>query len=216
MQRCCITMMITMRVAGHRIKLTGEHMDLMRIPRRFWEASADKIPESVMAKAIAYVRDIETSLNDGTGLLLWGPNGTGKTSVAVFIAKEARRRGAPVLFVTAEGLRQGVIENRMFKGDVPLIDRARTVDVLLLDDFGKEHSGGSGYTERFYEDLLRQRSSRRLLTLITSNMGIAQLSERYKPSMIEVMKETVYPLKVDGPSQREHALDDLAKRLATG
>ena len=34
--------------------------------------------------------------------------------------------------------------------------------------------------------------------------------------MIEVMKETVYPLKVDGQSQREHALDDLAKRLATG
>lgn len=191
-------------------------MELMRIPRRFWETSVDRIPESVREKVLNYVRDLDGNLDRGEGLLLCGKNGVGKTSACVFIAMEARRRGAPVLFITAESLRQSVLEKTVFADGMMMMDRARTVDVLLIDDLGKEHSGDTGFTERLFENLFRERSAARRTTLVTTNMSVKQLPERYKPSMLEVMKETVYPLQVKGESQRDGVPDSIRDRLATG
>jgi len=204
-----------MRIAGKRIRLTGEHMELMRIPRRFWESSASGIQGPTRDKLVAYMRDMDSFLDEGVGLLIWGKNGVGKTGAAVALAKEARRLGASVLFTTAEGLRGSVLEKAEFDG-APFIERARYVDVLVLDDLGKEHAGQTGFTERLLEDLIRKRSSEMRCTIITSNMGIAALRERYKPSMLEVMKETVYPIRMDGESRRDGVLDDMFERLSTG
>jgi len=204
-----------MRIVGQRIRLTGEHMELMRIPRRFWESRASDIRGSVQEKILAYLKNMNSFLDEGVGLLVWGKNGVGKTGAAVVLAKEARRIGSSVLFVTAEGLRVAVLEKEDFDGS-PLMDRARTVDVLVLDDLGKEHSGQTGFTERMFEGLIRQRASARRTTIITSNMGVSALREHYKPSMMEVMKECVYPLRMDGESRRDGALDDVAERLSTG
>lgn len=200
-----------MRVRGHRIRLTQAHMELMRIPRRFWSTSVDRIPESCRDRTIGYCRDMDGMLDDGVGLFFWGRNGVGKTAATVFIAMEARRHGAPVLFVTAETLRQSVLDKEMFRPDMSLIDRARTVDVLVLDDLGKEHSGQTGFTERLFENLFRERSASQKTTIVTSNMDLTKLGERYKLSMLEVMKESCYPVRVEGPSQRE-----VSSRLATG
>jgi DNA replication protein DnaC len=191
-------------------------MELMRIPRRFWETSVDRIPESAHDRVFGYCKAMGRMLDDGVGYLFWGPNGVGKTSAAVFLAMEARRHGAPVLFVNAESLRSGVLEKQAFRDDVTLIDRARTVDVLVIDDLGKEHPGQTGFTERLFENLFRERSAARKTTFVTTNMSIEKLRERYKPSMLEVMKETCYPVQVEGPSQRDDAPGEIRERLATG
>ena len=191
-------------------------MELMRIPRRFWGTSVERLPESVKEKVFSYCRTMDDMLDEGVGYLFWGPNGVGKTSAAIFIAMEARRRGAPVLFVTAESLREAALENAPFKDDVLLIDRARSVDVLVIDDLGKEHSGSTGWAERLFENLFRERSASRKTTFVTTNASLSKLSERYKPSMLEVMKETCYPVQVLGPSQRDDSVDEIRTRLATG
>ena len=205
-----------MRVVGHRVMLTKAHMELMRIPRRFWEVSVDRIPESILDRVLSYVRDIDGNLDRGEGLLLWGKWGVGKTGAAVFIAMEARRRGATVLFSTAESLRASVLEKTPFNATLSLMDRARLVDVLVIDDLGKEHPGETGFTERLFENLFRERSSAQRTTFVTTNMDLNKMSERYKPSMLEVMKETVYPIQAKGESQRDDTPGAIRERLATG
>lgn len=210
-----------MRIVGLRIKLTKAHMDLMRIPRRFWESSFDAIPDCEGKDVLrSYLRNIEDMLDRGEGLLLWGPNGHGKTSAAVIVMMEARRRGASALFVQAETLRQAALEGTMFSDEKTLMDRAREVDFLVLDDLGKEHSGESGYTERLFENLIRGRSANKRVTLVTTNLpvnppsaGGASLKTKYIASMLEVMREAMYPVLLRTHNWRDRVQQDMEARL---
>lgn len=203
-----------MRVKGHRGHLTAKHFTLMRLPRRFWTVSFDQITSELRDIIGDYCRNIDRILDDGEGLLLWGENGRGKTSAAAFVAKEVRRTGASVLVVTAASLIDSVLEKTKTEDDGLLIDRARSVDFLLLDDLGKEHPSASGFSDRILENLFRERGAARLTTWITSNFGPDGLTQRYKKSMLEVLKEQVVPLKVEGDNRRDDAQDRIRESLA--
>jgi DNA replication protein DnaC len=191
-------------------------MLLMRLPQRFWGAKyAEIVDDQLRGVVERYLRQLDAMLDGGDGLLFWGANGVGKTCAACVIAKEARRRGAPVLFTTAEGLRSAVLEKMPFSDDMLFIDRARSVDVLLLDDLGKEHRG-KGWSDSTFENLFRERSAARRTTLITTNLTLEQLAERYDLSMLEVMKETTVPIHVEGNNRRDEAGEALRRRLAVG
>lgn len=205
-----------MRVVGQRIRLTADHLLWMRLPNRFWEASFGRIDPDLQPHVREYIKDIDGHLDRGEGFLLWGDNGGGKTSAASVIAKEVRRTGASVLYVTAEHLRQSVLEKEEFTEGQLLIDRAREVDFLLLDDLGKDHPGQTGFTERLFEELIRERSSEVRTTFATTNYTLDRIRTRYKVSMIEVMKETMVAIHVDAPNQRDGAQEILRSRFAMG
>lgn len=203
-----------MRVEGYRNRLTADHFELMRIPRRFWGTSVSEIEPLTRKAIVSYLRQLDDMLDRGVGLLLWGESGRGKTSAAVCVAKEARRRGASVLMATAATLVDAARSRADDDGQV--VSRARSVDFLLLDDLGKEHHGDSGFSERFFENLLRERSASRLTTWITSNMGRDGLADRYKDSMMEVIKELVVPVRVRGDNLRDEVQENLRERLQVG
>lgn len=216
-----------MRIVGHRMRLTQAHVERMLVPRRFWGVRFDKVPNDVREDVDQYLRRLDEHLDHGDGLLFWGSNGVGKTSVAVLIAFEIRRRGASVLFVTAEGLRQAVLEREQFDNDQSVIDRAREVDCLVLDDLGKEHSGETGFTEHLFENLIRQRSASRRVTIITTNLPMTDTVVNdgdgnslpgflniYIPSMVEVMKEAFFPIEFKGENLRKVSRDALSSRMA--
>jgi DNA replication protein DnaC len=212
-----------MRVVGHRMRLTQAHVERMRIPQRYWGVRLAQVPGEVQGYVEGYLRSLDEHLDRGDGLLLWGNNGVGKTSAAVLFAKEARRRGASVFFITAEGLRQAVLERQVFDEDQTVIERARSVDFLVLDDLGKEHPGETGFTERLFENLVRERCAARRVTIVTTNLPLKQgdggsrsLSTVYIPSMLEVMKESICPIYFEGENQRNSKAVDLASRLAVG
>lgn len=189
----------------------------MRLPRRFWEASFNDIQdEEARALILAYLQKMDTMLDHGDGLMFWGHWGVGKTCAAAVLAKEARRRGASALFITAESLRTAVLEKEMFEDDQLTVDRARQVDFLVLDDLGKEHSGESGFAERLFENLLRERSAHRRSTVVTTNMNQDDLTKRYKLSMMEVVKESLIPIHVEGENRRGEGAKRLGTRLQTG
>jgi DNA replication protein DnaC len=204
-----------MRIEGYRGRLTAEHFGLMRVPRRFWEASVSDIEPMTRQVVLTYLRQLDEMLDRGVGLLLWGENGRGKTSAAVCVAKEARRRGASVLMTTAASLVDAA-RSRTEVEDGLLVERARGVDFLLIDDLGKEHPGESGFSDRLFENLLRERSASQLTTWITTNMGRDGLTERYKPSMMEVIKELVVPVKMTGENLRDRTQESLRGVLCVG
>jgi DNA replication protein DnaC len=130
------------------------------------------------------------------------------------VALEVRRRCATVLFITAESLRQAVLQREMFDEDMTVYERAKTVDFLVVDDLGKEHPDQPGWSSRLFENLFRVRSAAKRATIVTTNMKVAKLTEEYEASMLEVMKETMYPIFAKGENRRNEAARGLRERLA--
>lgn len=202
-----------MRVIGEKVDLTRDHYLHMQIPVRFWDAQILKVPESARSVVNRYLEGVELMLHRGIGLLLWGGNGRGKTSSAVVIAKEIRRLGATVLFVTAEQLRQGKIDGEMFSSDSTLWERAGDVDCLVLDELGKEYRSKSDHTERLFDRLFRIRAGARLVTLVTTNINLQELPQHYVPSMVLLFQEILHPVRVDGPDMRTEKREEIKKLL---
>lgn len=201
-----------MRIPGFRVELTVEHLQGMRIPDGFHGSHFGMIEQPNLADVCReYLKNLDVMLDDGAGFLFWGKNGTGKTTAAVVIAKEVRRRGGSVFFTTVESLRQCALDKAKFDDDILVTERAESVDMLLLDDLGKEHD--TEWSQRMLENLMRVRVSHRRSTIITTNTLTDELVKVYRISFMEILKEACVPVHVEGESHRDGIGKALAARL---
>jgi DNA replication protein DnaC len=204
-----------------RRELTTEDLQRMRIPQRYWDVRFDQISDTEKGSAAsprrlvrAYMEKMDEMHSRGAGLFLWGPNGMGKTSAAVVIGKEYRRRGKTVMFMSCSEIKSAIIDKTAFDGETSLWDRAKTVDVLLLDDLGKGVQDGTGFGLRALDELLRTRNAERRTTFITTNMAPGkQLESELKTSTLHSLKESIVPVKFVGPDRREAVKSELLNLL---
>lgn len=188
-----------------RRELTVVDLERARIPRRYWDVKFDCImPADAKHRLVVekYIAGMPAMVSDGYGLILWGDNSTGKTSIAIVIAKEARRWGFSCLFIRASDFIDASLERVSFDDSVTLKDRARHVDLLVIDDLGKEHKADSGWSVRAFDNLIRYRVQEKLATIITANIGPKKIMALYKPSMVKAMLGVLYPIEVKGHDYR--------------
>jgi DNA replication protein DnaC len=194
----------------------------MRIPARYWGVTYREISDGVHKDIVQkYLRNLEDMTTRGVGLLLYGPNGRGKTGIAVVIAKELRRRGKTVLFLEAADLKRAVIDKIQFDATTSIFERARTVDALVLDDLGKGVQDGTGFGARLIDELIRYRNARKLLLFLTMNARpvrrnddeASQLEEELKASTMHTLKECVVPVEVLGLDFRDPVKNELRELL---
>lgn len=196
-------------------------VDLLRmgLPRRLWKSRFDTIPngadEGKSPRDVVgeYIRRMDEMLGRGIGLLLWGEKGRGKSSASAVIAKEAKRRGATVLYIESETLVTSIRMRLMFDEIVLVEERARNVDLLVIDDFGKEYKDESGMNEKKLESLIRSRVSGEKTTILSSNLTIESLKVTYKETLVDVMGEAVVPVKFTGTNFRDDARKELVELL---
>jgi len=204
------------RLESPRPAFVPEMLTHMRLPKAYWEASLDKVlpTDSAHYKAVAeFVHRADEMVRMGVGLLLWGPNDQGKTGCAAVCLKAARQAGHSCLFARAERLRTAELSPReTFDGNITLVQRARRVGCLVIDDLGKEHRGESGFAHRFIEDLVRDRISEKLSTFITTNMNPKKgdLEKAYSKSFEHVVRSVIYPVPVIGHNYREGQAQETA------
>ena len=194
----------------------------MCIPPRYWNVTWEEISNGDHREIVEnYLRKLPDMFERGVGLLLWGANGCGKTSAAVIVGKEYRRRGQTVLFFEAAALKRAVIQREMFDEDQDVWERARDVDVLILDDLGKGVQDKTGFGARLLDELIRHRNAHERVTFITTNMSpfpqrdgeISQLEDELKISTLHSLKECIVPVCVDGPDLRDKTKDELRELL---
>src|SRR5918994_164375 len=146
------------------------------IGRRFREVSFEREPivsldPVVLRRVRAFVRSIDDHLEAGQGLWFDGPVGTGKTSLAVLVAKAARDAGRsfamyPVPLLLAEIKR--TFDRDSGDNYLAFFRRLCSVDLLVLDDLGAEKQ-----TEWVLEQLfsiVNERWQDRRSVVVTTNI----------------------------------------------
>ena len=116
------------------------------IEKRYWKIEFETLPEVVREtngyrKARHYANHLHDALNQGLGWWLFGKNGVGKTSLLIFILKEALRQGYSALLVEAPELSAILGRRRRIKEEEMNAhpeERVFQDDFILLDDLGSE------------------------------------------------------------------------------
>jgi DNA replication protein DnaC len=186
-----------------KLKLNASMLVRMNIPQRYWDVRFKFVPNSVKKYITPYLRNIDKNIAKGDGFLFFGNNGRGKTATAVLIAMEARRNFASVYFIQTEELREYVLSKEMFDDNYSVLDRVKEVDLLILDDLGKEHADQNAWSAKLIENVLRVRIANKRSTIITTNMKSKKMSEKYSNSMIQAMKESLYQIAFIGDNLRK-------------
>lgn len=202
-----------------RRKLVEQDLLRINLPRRYWKVNVDGVSDHVdqfekrssRDILVNYIKNIDVMFSRGLGLLLWGANGCGKTSMAAIIAKEYRRRYKTVLFIEAAKLKALVSNKTHFDEDQTYWERAHAVDVLVLDDLGKGVKDSKEFGERLIDELIRTRNGNMSVTIVTTNAVLRgegeTLSGILKPSTMHSLKEHVIPVHVRGEDRRNAIAD---------
>ena len=182
--------------AQFRRKLGRVDLERMNLPEDLW-----------LAKVETYLRNVDEAMANGAGLVVHGSKGVGKTAIASLIAKEARSRGYTALFVRLWELREMIRSRMQYDDDSSMAQRAREVEVLVLDDLRQEDAGEKFFTLSEINELVRYRASRRLVTIITTRLDKGVLTGPPMNSLLDVL----LLFKVSGPNlhdSRKRALKE--------
>jgi DNA replication protein DnaC len=146
------------------------------IGRRFLEVSFDREPivsldRAVLRQVRAFTRAIEDHLDAGRGLWFDGPVGTGKTSLAILVAKAAKDAGRSYAVYPVPRLLAEI--KRTFDRDASdtylgFFRRLCTVDLLVLDDLGAEKQT-EWVLEQLYS-IVNERWQDRRSIVVTTNV----------------------------------------------
>ena len=204
-----------------RRPLTQRCLERMRIPCGYWRVKIDRLSDGPHKRIVMrYMRRIDDAVKAGYGIVLCGENDSGKTSIASMILQEARRRGYSGLFLTTQQYLAECEGGTLFDDAQTLQERSKNVDVLVLDDLGKEVSkygtSTAGHERgvvvaRFFDDLIRTRQSNMRSTVITTNLFPDMIRKKYGVSFCNLFKERFGVVEIIGHSQRKIEGDLMVK-----
>jgi DNA replication protein DnaC len=189
------------------------------IGRRFLEVSFEREPivsldPIVLRPVRAFVRSIDVNLENGRGLWFDGPVGTGKTSLAILVAKAAKDAGRSYAVYPVPRLLAEI--KRTFDRDsgdnyLAFFRRLCSVDVLVLDDLGAEKQT-EWVLEQLYS-IVNERWQDRRSIVVTTNIPDAdpEAPGRMLTASTRELRDAVKGGRLDGRDLDE--LRRLVERL---
>jgi DNA replication protein DnaC len=183
------------------------------IPDRYLNRTFDNFrlsPANKVAVAVArrFAEQFPTQYDHGTGLLLAGDLGTGKTHLAVATLTEIIRMGRTGAFIAVTELLAAM--KRGYSGEVTDTNALSKVDLLVLDDVGATR--GTEWEVAALADLLGTRYDDQLPTIITTNAP--DLAAFVGDRTVDRFAESMLTARLTGESYRSKVPDDDALRAA--
>jgi DNA replication protein DnaC len=140
---------------------------------------------------------LQAKLRAGQGLMILGPVGTGKSSLAALLCGEVVKLGLTVAWEYTQSLLDS-----LFDGAGGTVARLKSPSLLVLDDFGLAQL--SAYHIKELEKIVEMRYRNRRSTFVTGNFDLSALAQDQKLQRIsDRWRQTNRPLWVEGPSRRK-------------
>lgn len=165
---------------------------------------ADRKNEDIARK---YVANFDAMRSQGTGLLLCGSVGTGKSFLAAAIANELISQGTPCLMTNFSRIISRISEK--FGGDQKYLDNLNRFDLLVIDDLGAERD--SEYTWEKVMAVIDARYRAGLPLIVTTNLNPKDLydpSDIRRQRVFSRLKEMCIFLEVNGADRRSKKMQD--------
>ena len=164
-------------------------------------ANDDKQNKELSNAMLQYAEQFADFKKSGTGLLLYGSVGTGKTYYSACIANELIDKGYSVLMTNFSRLINQL--QGKFEGRQEYIDSLNEYSLLIIDDLGAERN--SEYMQETVFNIIDARYRSGLPFIITTNLSMNELmstdSITHKRIYDRIL-ERCYPIKVSGNSRR--------------
>jgi DNA replication protein DnaC len=192
------------------------------IPARYRGVSFDRPPVSDMARdlerkmALSQVRDfandLDVRLAEGRGLWIFGPTGTGKTTLAMLISKAALEAGKTVAIYSLPKLLARI--RRTYDSEpggdsyLSFFERLTSVDLLHIDDLGAEKRS-DWVLEQLYA-LVNERYEAQRSMLITTNLNHHDLEEQIGPRTVSRLFQICDEVEIRGDDRRWHSYQSVA------
>lgn len=141
------------------------------------------IPPRYREATHAYAGKMANMARDGQGFYIHGPNGTGKTTLAMAAGIILVHMGVGVCVLSTYDLMDAMRSRR--DEDRALFERASTCDVLILDDLGKEASNTAYACERLFA-IIDKRDKAGLPTIVTTNYLLSEIAKKITEGAIGV------------------------------
>lgn len=199
-------------MAGIKPKnLTEAHLRRANIGQDYWECDFNNFqgPQKAKMKTVKYLTELAEMKDQGIGILYVGPNGPGKTTLAMIAMKYLVRANWNVFCTSLGEIVENIQKSWGNTGEAEtsgFIERSRTADFLLIDDVGKEHRGQSGFSQNTFDNLIRYRVQHRLPTFLTTNLTRSELRAIYGESAISLLEGKLHAIIVEGDDHRRTVL----------
>lgn len=154
-----------------------------------------------------YVANFDAMRKQGTGLLLCGQVGTGKSFLAACIANELINQGTPCLMTNFSRIISRVSEK--FGGDQKYLDDLNRFDLLIIDDLGAERD--TEFTWEKVMNVIDARYRAGLPLIITTNFEPKDFADRgdiRRQRVFSRLKEMCILLEVKGTDRRSKKMRD--------
>lgn len=175
--------------------------------REWTFAKSDHTDQKNENIARRYVANFDAMRSQGTGLLLCGSVGTGKSFLAAAIANELINQGTPCLMTNFSRIISRVSEK--FGGDQKYLDNLNRFDLLIIDDLGSERD--TEFTWEKVMNVVDARYRAGLPLIITTNLTLKDLadpSDIRRQRVFSRLKEMCVFLEVNGADRRNKKMRD--------
>ena len=182
----------------HCIRRMGQLIRLHdgNVPERYWDVLDWEFEWSTQQRNTVAMASMKEQKLDGTGWLMFGDGGTGKTACACFWLARAAKKWT-VGYVTAQEYVSSIIrssDDRELGWWVAELERA---DFMVIDELGREHSKGKdSFSSVTIDSLVRNRAARQQCTTICTDLTLPALQQRY-PELLKAINNKCEPLRFE-------------------
>lgn len=160
---------------------------------------------NALTKVQEYVEHAEDLIWNGMGLIFHGPNGIGKTMLATLLLKDLIKLGHRGYSTTFNDMIEAFTRTWTSESEKEwFAQKFMRIPILLLDDLGKERRNSSKLSETTFDNILRTRVHEGRVTLLTTNMSMAELLNGYGASAFSLLREVSLEIPVKGTDYRDN------------
>ena len=183
------------------------HLDQLLKTNRFELLSAEYYKGEDLEHfngAVTACRNFIEHFDNYENLFFYGTVGTGKSFLSICTAGELLKRGHSVLYFSSASLFETISSYVFGQNDRSVyhhfLDDLYGCEILVIDDLGTEMTNNFVAAQLF--SLLNERDLRRKSTIISTNLSLAELRDRYSDRIFSRITSTYTIMKLTGPDIR--------------